>query len=66
MKRVTGGSIPATIWQKYMADIHTDLPIISLNAPPPHLLSENDEGLAAFYNELAITFSALETDLDGF
>ncbi|PHR60853.1 MAG: penicillin-binding protein [Robiginitomaculum sp.] len=62
MAKVTGGSLPAQIWQKFMVSAHKDLPVEPLKSPEPQLLSESDEGLAAFYGELAAVFGALESD----
>ncbi len=56
MKKVTGGTIPAQIWQSYMADAHAGIAPKPLTAPEPQILSATDEGLAAFYTELSESF----------
>ncbi|VAV99845.1 Multimodular transpeptidase-transglycosylase [hydrothermal vent metagenome] len=61
MKKVTGGGLPAKIWQAYMRSAHADLPIQKLRSTPPQILSDTDEGLAAYYSELGSIFSQLET-----
>ncbi|MDQ7018084.1 MAG: PBP1A family penicillin-binding protein [Robiginitomaculum sp.] len=57
MKRVTGGGLPARIWRDIMTKAETGKPIRALNAPPPHLRSETDEKLAAFYSSLGEAFA---------
>ncbi len=57
MKRVTGGGLPSTIWQTTMSAALNGYPKRALNAPPPHLRSENEEKLAAFYTSLAEVFN---------
>ncbi len=56
MKRVTGGGLPAQIWQKVMSRALEGRPLKALNAPPPNLRSESDETLAAYYLSLIEAF----------
>lgn len=59
MDDVTGGGLPATIWQRYMTTVHADLPVRALSAPAPRTRSEREERLAAFYSDLSASFSAI-------
>lgn len=59
MNRVTGGGLPASIWQSVVSKALKDKTPKPLNAPPPSLRSENDETLAAFYSSLIEAFSAV-------
>ncbi|MCF6292002.1 MAG: PBP1A family penicillin-binding protein [Robiginitomaculum sp.] len=61
MKKITGGSLPAAIWKDFMQNAHKGLQREQLSTPPPQILSESDEGLASFYNELTAKFEDLET-----
>jgi len=61
MKKVTGGSLPTAIWKDFMQAAHKGLQLQQLSTPPPQILSESDEGLASFYNELTAKFEDLET-----
>ena len=58
MNNVTGGGLPARIWQAFMTAVHTDLPVSPLSAPAPRTRSPHEERLAAFYAELSSAFSA--------
>lgn len=53
MQGVTGGGLPARIWQAYMAEAHENLPVENLAAPAPRTRSVREERLAAFYSSLA-------------
>jgi len=64
MNRVTGGTLPAQIWQQYMQMAHKGLPNKKLSAAAPQILSATDEGLASFYGELSSIFGQLERDTD--
>ena len=59
MTNVTGGGLPATIWQHYMTRVHQGLPVHALSAPAPRTRSEREERLAAYYSELSGAFDAL-------
>lgn len=59
MQDVTGGGLPAQIWQRYMLDVHEGLPVSPLSAAAPRTRSEREERLAAFYSELSDAFSEL-------
>lgn len=59
MQDVTGGGMPAMLWQAFMARVHADLPARDLNAPAPRSRSEREERLAAFYSGLSASFAAL-------
>ncbi|WP_417482997.1 transglycosylase domain-containing protein [Maricaulis sp.] len=59
MRNVTGGGLPATIWQHYMTRVHQGVPVHALSAPAPRTRSEREERLAAFYSELSGAFDAL-------
>ena len=61
MSKVTGGQLPAKVWAMFMRAAHDGLPIKHLQSPAPQLLSEVDEGRAAYYRDLALIFGALET-----
>lgn len=60
MKKVTGGNMPAQIWHDYMLVASKGLPEIPLQAAEPVLLSESDEGIAAYYAELSSVFGQLQ------
>lgn len=62
MKRVTGGSLPAQIWHDYMQKASDGLPVLQLKAPDPVLLSETDEGIAAYYAELSSVFGQFQVE----
>jgi penicillin-binding protein 1A len=57
MKRVTGGGLPARVWGTVLSQASKGKPKRALNAPPPHLRSDNDEKLAAFYTSLTEAFT---------
>lgn len=59
MQDVTGGGLPAQIWQRFMTAVHADLPPRDLSAAAPRTRSERDERLAAFYSELTEAFETL-------
>ena len=59
MQDVTGGGLPAQIWQSFMTEVHAELPPRDLSAAAPRTRSERDERLAAFYSELFGAFEAL-------
>ncbi len=59
MQDVTGGGLPAQIWQRYMLDVHEGLPVSPLSAAAPRTRSEREERLAAFYSDLSDAFSDL-------
>jgi len=59
MDNVTGGGLPAIVWQRFMTQVHEGLPNRPLAAPAPRSLSEREERLAAFYSDLSASFSAL-------
>ena len=59
MRDVTGGGLPAQIWQRFMLDVHQGIPVTPLSAAPPRTRSEREERLAAFYSELSDAFSEL-------
>ena len=62
MSNVTGGGLPATIWQRYMTAVHQGIPVHALSAPAPRSRSEREERLAAFYSDLSDAFDALLAD----
>ena len=62
MDNVTGGGLPAIIWQRYMTRVHQGLPARPLSAPAPRTRSEREERLAAFYSDLSASFSAILAD----
>ncbi|WP_339748433.1 PBP1A family penicillin-binding protein [uncultured Maricaulis sp.] len=62
MRNVTGGGLPATIWQHYMTQVHQGIPVHALSAPAPRARSEREERLAAFYSELSGAFDDLLAD----
>ncbi len=62
MDNVTGGGLPAMIWQRYMTRVHQGLPSRPLSAPAPRTRSEREERLAAFYSDLSASFSAILAD----
>lgn len=57
MNNVTGGGLPARIWQDFMTQVHADLPVRPLAAPAPRTRTQREERLAAFYAELSSAFS---------
>lgn len=59
MENVTGGGLPAQIWQTFMTEVHDDLPPRDLSAAAPRTRSEREERLAAFYSELSGAFESL-------
>ena len=59
MTNVTGGGLPATIWQRYMTRVHQGMPVHALSAPAPRTRSEREERLAAFYSDLSGAFDEL-------
>ncbi|MHA6289209.1 transglycosylase domain-containing protein [Maricaulis sp. CAU 1757] len=62
MRSVTGGGLPAQIWQQFMTAVHADLPVRDLAAPPPRTRTAREERLAAFYAELSASFSEVIND----
>ncbi len=66
MKRVTGGGLPSKIWRTIMSEALSGNPKRALNAPPPHLRSENEEKLAAFYTSLTTIFTKTREPTEGF
>lgn len=65
MANVTGGGLPAMIWNDFMTAAHRDLAPQPLAAPEPRRRSEREEGLAAFYSELSARFEAALEDTEG-
>ncbi|MBL4617077.1 MAG: PBP1A family penicillin-binding protein [Robiginitomaculum sp.] len=61
MKKVTGGGFPADIWKGFMQTAHKGVSSRPLSTLPPQILSEADEGLATFYNELTAKFENMAT-----
>ena len=59
MANVTGGGLPAQIWNDFMTAAHRDLAPQPLAAPEPRRRSEREEGLAAFYSELSARFETV-------
>jgi penicillin-binding protein 1A len=59
MTNVTGGGLPATIWQRFMTRVHQGMPVHALSAPAPRTRSEREERLAAFYSDLSDAFDEL-------
>ncbi len=57
MKRVTGGDLPAQIWHNVMSQAMKGHRFHRLRAPAPHLRSDEDEKLAAFYTSLQAEFA---------
>lgn len=55
---VTGGSLPARIWQRFMTVAHEDLPVRPLSAPAPRDRTEREERQIAFYSSLSRAFAA--------
>jgi penicillin-binding protein 1A len=64
MHDVTGGGLPARIWQSYMSAVHSELPARDLSAPAPRTRSEREERLAAFYSDLSSSFAGLLSEVD--
>lgn len=56
---VTGGQLPADIWQRFMAVAHEGLPTENLAAPPPRRRTEREERLVAFYSSLSASFEEI-------
>lgn len=65
MANVTGGSLPAMIWNDFMTAAHQGVPPEPLAAPEPRRRTEREERLAAFYSELSARFEALAEDPAG-
>ena len=59
MDNVTGGGLPASVWQRFMTRVHEGLPVQALTAPAPRTLSEREERLAAFYSDLSASFAVV-------
>jgi penicillin-binding protein 1A len=59
MNNITGGGLPATVWQSFMSRVHEGLDVLPLTATAPRTLSERDERLAAYYSDLSSSFAAL-------
>jgi penicillin-binding protein 1A len=59
MNNITGGGLPATVWQTFMTQAHEGLDVLPLTATAPRTLSERDERLAAYYSDLSSSFAAL-------
>lgn len=55
---VTGGSLPARIWNRFMTSASEGLPVRPLNAPPPRERTEHEERQIAFYSSLSRAFEA--------
>lgn len=62
MQDVTGGGLPAQIWQRFMQRAHQGLPVRALSAPAPRTRSEREERLAAFYSDLSSAFDGVLAD----
>lgn len=56
MRGVTGGSLPAEIWKRFMTAAHQGVEEEPLNAPPPRDLTPVEARKAAFYAELVNSF----------
>ena len=63
MRDVTGGSLPADIWRRFMVEAHEGLDPAPLSSPAPRRRTAREETLAAFYSSLSARFdSMLEPD----
>ncbi len=63
MRDVTGGSLPADIWRRFMVAAHEGLEPAPLSSPAPRRRTAREETLAAFYSSLSSRFdSMLEPD----
>lgn len=58
MQGVTGGQLPAEIWNRFMVAAHEGVEPAELSASAPRRRSARDEQLAAFYSSLSARFDA--------
>jgi len=59
MRDVTGGSLPADIWRRFMVEAHEGLEPAPLSSPAPRRRTAREETLAAFYSSLSSRFDAM-------
>ncbi|MGJ3231329.1 MAG: transglycosylase domain-containing protein [Oceanicaulis sp.] len=59
MRDVTGGSLPADIWRRFMVEAHEGLEPAPLSSPAPRRRTAREETLAAFYSSLSSRFDSM-------
>ncbi|MFW6412792.1 MAG: transglycosylase domain-containing protein [Oceanicaulis sp.] len=59
MNGVTGGSLPAEVWGRFMTEAHEGLDPLPLSAPEPQSRTAREETLAAFYSSLSARFDSM-------
>ena len=59
MEKITGGSVPASIWKDYMQIAHKDLPSIQLAGAYPAITITNEPVLLDFYADVSTGFSRI-------
>jgi penicillin-binding protein 1A len=64
MNKVTGGSLPASIWKNFMLAAHQDLPKKPLDGAYSDIVYSEQGRLLSFYNEIAEGFRRVRRDGD--
>ena len=62
MKKVTGGSAPATIWKNFMTAAHQGVPYRQLDGAFPAVVLESEPVMLNFYEDLSRSFARVERD----
>ena len=64
MEKVTGGSIPATIWKEFMGPAHQNLPRVRLAGAYPAVNTASEDVLLTFYSDVTRGFARVRRDGD--
>ncbi len=64
MEKVTGGSIPASIWKEFMISAHQGLPMLSLDGAYPAVTYASEPVLLDFYADVSRGLNRVRRDGD--
>jgi len=64
MEKVTGGSIPASIWKEFMVSAHQGLPLRNLDGAYPAVRYASEPVLLDYYAEVSRGFNRVRRDGD--
>lgn len=62
MEKVTGGTIPASIWKEFMISAHQGLPVLSLDGAYPAVSYAAEPVLLDFYREVSRGLASVRRD----
>ena len=64
MEKVTGGSIPASIWKEFMLSAHQGLPLLTLDGAYPAVSYASEPVLLDFYADVSRGLNRVRRDGD--